>query len=96
MNITLTQKDADYILLYLRSDLQRINDHCDKMHEHAKEYEQIKDKMEKERNSFDLMLLKAFDKRTQEQIDEYDRLYKQHTDTIIKCIELLTIGSTDD
>lgn len=30
-----------------------------------------------------------------EQIDEFDTLYKKKTDILVKCIELLTIGSTD-
>lgn len=92
MDITLTQKDADFILTYLRTDLQKLNDCCDTVHGNLRKVREIREHdKELENDIFADFLVKKMN----EQIDEFDTLYKKKTDILVKCIELLTIGSTD-
>lgn len=92
MNITLTQKDADFILTCLRADLQELNDSCDTVHGNLRKIREIRehDKELKNDTFADFLV-----KKLNEQIDEFDTLYKKRTDILVKCIELLTIGSAD-
>lgn len=95
MEIKLTQKDADFILTYLRSNLQRLNENCDKVYENGKRLRELKEKVDSEGNEFEKACAEFFNKSIQADINEYSELYKKQTDTLVKCIELLTVGSTN-
>lgn len=90
MNITLTQKDADFILNYLRSNLQKTNEHFDFASEKEKELNDRFNADEELKNDPFAQLLVGSVRKMQ---TEYDALYKQKTDILVKCIELLTVGS---
>lgn len=94
-NIILTQNDADFILAYLRSNLQRLNDNCDRVFENGKKLKELKTRIDSQGSEMDKAYASFFDKMIQLDIDEYSGLYKKQTDTLVKCIELLTVGSPD-
>ena len=96
MEIRLTTKDADFILTYLRSDLERLNDNCDKVHANEKRLEKLRFKVCKDGNEAEKTFVEITAKALEKDIAEYNRLYQEHTDKIVKCIELLTIGSADE
>lgn len=93
MNITLTQKDADFILNYLRVDLQKLNDACDSVNGNLNKIREMRDKDEELRNN---LFANIFASKINEQADEFSSLYKRKTDILVKCIELLTVGSAND
>lgn len=87
--IILTQRDADFILSYLRADIERQNKRHDMVCE--KEAELKKLKSEIGGDPFSSLLLKT----VMNSSEEYHNLYKIQTDIAVKCIELLTVGSSD-
>ena len=87
--IILTQKDADFILTYIRADLERQNKRYDLVVENEKKINRAKSLIEKEPITDFLTEL------TRASIDEFYALYKKQTDIAVKCIELLTTGSSD-
>lgn len=88
--IILTQKDADFILSYIRADIERQNRRYDLVKE--KEAELKKMKSEIGDDPFSSFLLKT----VMDSSEEYHALYKIQTDIAVKCIELLTVGSAND
>ena len=89
-NIILTQKDADFILTYLRADLAKTNENFDLA---LKKEDEINRRIEKSgelKNSPFTRLIADCIKGIS---NEYGSLYKQKTDILVKCIELLTVGS---
>lgn len=88
MDITLSQKDADFILSYLRADLQKLNDNCDVVHGNLNKINEIR-KQDKELESS--MFATILVKRLNEQADEFDSLYKKKTDILVKYIMALKI-----
>ena len=87
--IVLTQKDADFILTYIRSDLARLTRRCDEAN--AKEAKLTEIAKEVGDNPFVNALTEVVKKSS----EEFHSLYKQQTDIAVKCIELLTVGSSD-
>ena len=87
--IILTQKDADFILSYIRADLERQNRRYDLIVENEKKIKQIKSEIGDD--PFSNLLAKV----TENSTEEFYTLYKKQTDIAIKCIELLTTGSPD-
>ena len=69
MEIVLKQKDADFILNYLRSDLERLNTNYDEVNKNEKKIKDLNAKIDKECGFFEKLLLKAYNKETQEQLD---------------------------
>ncbi len=96
MEIRLTQKDADFILNYLRADLQRINNKCDRVIENEKTIARIKMDIDERGSPFEKAYAEMFQNAIKVSVQEYDALYKQLSGVIIKCIELLTTGSQTD
>ena len=91
--ITLTTKDADYVLNYLRTDLERLNGIYDKTHDKDKELKELYEKSS-------VLKINPLKKSVMASIDaitnEFDDLYHRKANILLKCIELLTVGSPDD
>lgn len=89
MNITLTAKDADFILKYLRTDLERVSECTNKIVEKQNRFrEQIKESG-LEDDCAAMMLADGLLSESEEMIAESEDIKKDLT----KCIELLTCGS---
>ena len=89
--IILTQRDADFILSYLRADIERQNKRHDMVCEKEAELKKLKSEVEVKEDPFSTLFVKTLLKSCK----EFHSLYKQQTDIAVKCIELLTIGSAD-
>lgn len=87
--IVLTQKDADLILAYIRSDLARLTYEYDEAKVKEAELEEIA--KEVGGNLFANVLTEIVKKSS----EKLHSLYKKQTDIAIKCIELLTVGGSD-
>lgn len=87
--IVLTQKDADFILAYIRSDLARLT----RIYDEANEKEAKVEEIAKEVGDNPFVNALEIVKKSSE---EFHSLYKKQTDIAIKCIELLTVGSAND
>jgi hypothetical protein len=88
--ITLTQKDADFILAYIRANTARMNRNYDEMVEKNKAFEE-RAKLVDPNDPFVIKIREVITNAT----DEYQKLYKVQSDIAVKCIELLTTGSAD-
>ena len=89
MNITLSQKDADFILKYIRMDARRVDERLKSLKESE---ERLRDKckaLQLEDDSLAVALLEAASQAGTEVADEMNGLKKDFT----RCIELLTVGS---
>jgi len=89
MNIVLTQKDADFILKYIRMDAKRIDEKVEELKkdelrllESCKQLNNFEPKTASMISNF----AKEFGKNV---IDELENIQSDFT----KCIELLTVGS---
>lgn len=91
MNITLTMKDADFILKYLREKLQNLNENFRLADEKEKEISRMFNENEDIKNN--LIARLAMDSVKKEHV-EFSEYHKAQSDILIKCIELLTIGSS--
>ena len=89
MNITLTQKDADFILKYIRADLQKVTETNVKLVERKKEFANELKKQDIREDSFAGSIAKSFLYISEEITNETDAIEKDLT----KCVELLTVGS---
>ena len=87
--IVLTQKDADFILAYIRSDLACLT----RIYDEANEKEAKLKEIAKEVGDNPFVNALEIVKKSREQ---FHSLYKKQTDIAIKCIELLTVGSAND
>lgn len=88
--IVLTQKDADFILAYIRSDLARLTRRYDEANEKEAKLTEIAKEVG------DNPFVNALTEVVKKSSEEFHSLYKKQTDIAIKCIELLTVGSTND
>jgi hypothetical protein len=88
--IVLTQKDADFILAYIRSDLARLTRRCDEANAKEAKLEEIAKEVG------DNPFVNALTEIVKKSSEEFHSLYKKQTDIAIKCIELLTVGSAND
>lgn len=88
--ITLAQKDADFILGYLRADLQKTNEQLDFVNKKEEEIFSIYNNNENYKNNQFLQLIMDGVKLKRL---EYDTFHKKKIENLVKCIELLTIGS---
>ena len=87
MNIVLNQKDADFILSYFRENLEASQKAMANLEEKMR-------MLEKETDPF----LKILGKGISEVLtpeNEAFKQYQEHQSKIVKCIELLTIGSVE-
>lgn len=88
MNIIISQKDADFILKFIRADLKRVSDSSASLHNNYKRLE--KSCTEDLRNLPEvasMMEMATILKKTMD--EDSDEIRKD----LEKCIEILTIGS---
>lgn len=87
--IVLTQKDADFILAYIRSDLARQNRRYDEVNKEESRLRRIVEEIG------DNPLVNYLTETVKKSSEEFYSLYKRQTDIAIKCIEHLTTGSVE-
>lgn len=87
--LVLTQKDADFILAYIRSDMTRLT----RIYDEANEKEAKLEEIAKEVGDNPFVNALEIVKKSREQ---FHSLYKKQMNIAIKCIELLTVGSSDE
>ena len=89
MNIVISQKDADFIIAYLRTDLEKVTKTCDNLTEKS---EKFKTELENHKGKIGIMeeiMSKGL-------IDISSEMLKDSMQTkseLLKCIEILTVGS---
>lgn len=87
MEITLTSKDADFILKFIRAELVRLNDSALKLNHRQKELEAVyKDMKKSDYGDTIVQLAKEVSTCVSDNMNEVRR-------DLERCIELLTIGS---
>ena len=89
MDIVLSQKDADFILSYLRADLERVSKISDDLIEKQKD---LQNQLESQRSQ--MGLTKYF--MCQGMLQISNEMIKDSTETkseLMRCIEILTTGS---
>lgn len=89
MNIILTQKDADFILSYIRADLQKITETNVKLVERKKEFVSELEKQGVNADSFAGNVAKNLLSFSEELTNTTDKIEKD----LVRCVELLTVGS---
>ena len=89
MNITLSHKDADFILKYLRADLERVNKCGSDLTEKRNNYKEKIDKCSSVVSGPELILANGLIEVADEMLEESEEIKKD----LLRCIELLTVGS---
>ena len=87
MEIKLTAKDADFILKFIRADLQRVCENAAKLRGKQSELEEVFEKSEKTE------LMKQIWKMTKEAGDMVSEDMTEIRHDLERCVELLTCGS---
>ncbi len=91
MNIIISQKDADFILAYLRTDLEKVTKTCDNLAERS---EKFKTELEKHKGKMGIMeeiMSKGLLDVSSEMLK--DSIQTKKKSELLKCIEILTVGS---
>ena len=89
MNVVLSAKDADFILKFLRADLEKVSECGDNLIDKRNKYKEKMGELQLADNCPEMILVNGL-------IDIADDLIDESEDTkkdLMKCIELLTIGS---
>lgn len=89
MNIVLTQKDADFILKYIRMDARRVDERYAMLEENEKNLLESCNDLDKFDSKAATVISKFAKDLGSDVRNDLDTLKKDFT----KCIELLTIGS---
>lgn len=91
MNIILTQKDADFILKYIRADLKKVSDNYNNL---SDSYDELLTTCTKQGFSEDK--LNIIHNAVGQIKDDFLDMTKEIQEELAKCVELLTIGSEKD
>ena len=89
MNIVLSAKDADFILKYLRDDLEKVCKTGSKIAEKQAEFKKHISELNISSNNPELILAKGLIETADELIEESN----ETKNNLTRCIELLTCGS---
>jgi len=89
MDITLNTKDADFILRFLRTDLERINDSLSKLKDSKDELQKTCEKSDLKDSRLAQVMMSIADEVATETTDGMEEVKGD----LLRCIELLTVGS---
>ena len=89
MNITLNTKDADFILRFLRTDLDRLNASLDRLLDSREELQKTYDNSAIKDTKLANVMMDIAEKVTAETKEGMQEV----KDDLLHCIELLTVGS---
>ena len=89
MDITLNTKDADFILRFLRTDLERINDSLSKLKDSKDELQKTYEKSDLKDSRLAQVMMSIADEVATETTDGMEEVKGD----LLRCIELLTVGS---
>ena len=87
MEIKLTQKDADFILSFIRTDLKRLNDSIDKLNNREQKL------IDSAKELKDDAVVEIVTKLAFEQGNLVKGGLEEIKNDLVHCVELLTIGS---
>ena len=89
MNITLNSKDADFILRFLRTDLERLNDSLNKLLDSKEELQKTYNESQIKDSKLAQVMMNIAEEVAAETKDGMQGVKND----LLKCIELLTVGS---
>jgi len=89
MNITLNTKDADFILRFLRTDLDRLNASLDRLLDSREELQKTYDNSAIKDTKLANVMMDIAEKVTAETKEGMQEV----KDDLLHCIDLLTVGS---
>ena len=91
MNITLSTKDADFIIRFLRKDLEKVSNAENSLKERQTEFKNRIDELNVSESCPEMILVNGLLDVSNNLIEESE----QTKNELCKCIELLTAGSED-